>query len=169
MKLKPTSSLGSFYKVSGQEGASYCPDKTCVEGQTSAIYIPYKSGFNAPEVNRYFKYEWESNNTMSSVADDTNLGKWNVGTIKDTLDKDYWDFDISTGKYYKFIMKVPKIDGIDYDFIIYNDSGTEIAKLHNGQKIDEKNDVWLNSGHYYVKIYPYSGSSEYDQYQWIYN
>lgn len=168
VKLKNTSSSSSMYKISGQEGNYwFCPDKNCVDGTTSAIYIPYKSGFLAPEVNRNFKYEWESNNTMGTAADSTAVNDWSTGTIKDSADVDYWDMDISSGRYYRFIMKVPKVSYIDYDIGIYSDSGTLIAKLNNGAETDEVKDVWLNPGHYYIKVYPYKGYDQMTQYHWI--
>lgn len=119
-------------------------------------------------MNRDFKYEWENNGTMSvGSADSTLLNDWATGTIKDTSDVDFWDMQIATGSYYRFEMKVPKNVSVDYDMIIYKDDGSEYVRLNKGMDIDERSDVWLNPGHYYFKVLPYSGSNVDIQYHWI--
>jgi hypothetical protein len=167
-KLKNTSTTNSMYKITAQEGTNYGCGKNCVYGNTSAVLIPFKSQFKAPVNDQDYKYEWESNNNMTIASSDlTNVGDWGTGTISSTSDVDYWDMNISSGRYYKFILRVPQVTGVDYDLIIYNDSGTQVAKLNAGEKVDEVNDVWLGAGHYYMKIYSYKGSAVYTQYHLI--
>lgn len=162
-ELKSTSSTQSKYKISGQEGLSYCPDKNCVDGQTSAIYIPFKDPFTAPENARDFKYEWESNNTMDAAADDIEVNDWGAGTIDSSSDVDYWDFDVYVDQNINFVMRVPS--NVDYDVKVFNSSGTQVASGTAGTGATESFSAWLPAGHYYIKVYPYSGSDVYTQYQ----
>lgn len=162
-ELKNTSSTKSKYKISGQEGLSYCPDKNCVDGETSAIYIPFKDPFTAPENNRDFKYEWESNNTMDAAADDIEVNDWGAGTISSTSDVDYWDFQVYVDQYIDFFMKVPS--NVDYDVKIYNSSGTQVASGTAETGVTESFRAWLPVGKYYIKVYSWSGSDVYAQYQ----
>lgn len=163
--LNSTSSSSSMYKIYGQEGLSYCPSVSCVDGQTAAVYIPFKSGFTAPETDRDFKYEWENNNSMTSAADGVSLGDWGAGSLSSTSDVDYWDFNVSSARTVNFFVNMPS--GVDYDVNVYNDSGTVVATGRKGSGIDETFSKYLSAGHYYFKIYSYSGSGVYKTYQMI--
>ena len=153
----PTGSSGSYYKIQAQEGywlgATFSAWNTFQE--TTSTLIPFKSPFIAPETARDAKLEWENNGSMSSIADYTYVGDWGSGAISSTSDVDYWDFDVSTGAYYNFVLKMPQ--NLDLEIQVYNNSGGLVGGSYNGVSSDEWVQLYLSPGHYYVKIYGYNG------------
>lgn len=100
---------------------------------------------------------------MDAAADDIEVNDWVAGTINSTSDVDYWDFQVYVDQYIDFFMKVPS--NVDYDVKIYNSSGTQVASGIAGTGVTESFRAWLPVGKYYIKVYSWSGSDVYAQYQ----
>ncbi|GIP44051.1 hypothetical protein J45TS6_25100 [Paenibacillus sp. J45TS6] len=158
VKLDNTDSTKSMYKITAQEGTNYGCGKYCVNGNSSAILVPFDPEFTAPDNQRY-RYEWEDNNSMAVSPDDILVNEWGGGTITSTQDPDYWKFQATTGGYHKVILNNPK-GSYNYNVTIFNSSGTQVARLaDSADGYDERNDVYLSPGTYYFKVSSALGSS----------
>lgn len=155
IRLKSTTSSSSKYKISGQKGYWIMQKSPLtVFGSATSTIMPFNSYFLAPDT-RDWKYEWESNNSMNSSADSFSLYQWCTGNISSLSDVDYWDFSITYTRVCTFTLIVPS--NKDYDLKVYNNSGTQVASSTNGTGVNESVIVTLPSGHYYVKVYTWSG------------
>lgn len=166
VRLNSTSSNQSYYKISGQKGYSLCESNSwCVENEQTAILMPFKSPFKAPE-SRGFLYEWESNNSRN-LADSISLGGWGTGVMGSTSDNDYYVFNVPTARTVNFILKVSHISGADYDITIYDKNGNYVISSAKGSGQDEVFSKSLAAGNYYARIYSYSGFDTVKTYNFI--
>lgn len=167
--LSSTSSTGSRYKIEFQDSykAGGVNSKWSVFSESLSRVIPFHTNFYSPGYMT-FKYEWENNGTMNAAADALNLGQWGAGTMSSSSDVDYWDFNVGSGRTVKLWLEIPpQLSSVDYELKLYNNSGTLIASSTKGAGQDESISTWLAAGHYYIKVYSYSGSNSQINYQVI--
>ncbi len=171
VRIDPTASQSSMYKISGQRGKSICElGPWCVLQSTrTTTLIPFKSQFTAPESTRYYIYEYDTNTDGNNYARNTKINWWNSGTMSTQSDVDYFFLDILTTQDVNFILKQSHFNnGEDYDIVILDLGGNVIAQSNNGQGVDEvfsKDD--MQAGKYFVKIYSYSGFNQEKTYNFI--
>lgn len=169
VRLNSTASNQSFYKINGQKGYSLCElGAWCVENEQTAILIPFKSPFTAPESARNYRYEYDNNTDGQNYTANLSFGWWGTGVISSTSDQDYFYQNIPNSRTVNFILKQAQFkNGEDYDVQIYDTNWNLVAASYNGTGVDEIFSAYLNAGNYFVRIYPYNGSNAILTYNFI--
>ena len=169
VRLNSATSSQSFYKISGQKGYSLCETGPwCVSNEQTAILIPFKNPFKAPESARNYRYEYDNNTDGQHYAANLLLWWWGSGVISSATDQDYFYLNIPTARTTNFILKMSQfVLSEDYDIQIYDTSWNLVASSANGPAQDEIFSAYLNAGNYFVRVYPYSGSNTILTYNFI--
>ena len=129
--------------------------------------VGYNSTFNT---NQYYSLHASSSTAAAANADAyeandsfavaTSVGNNNTlyGNLPTTTDADYYRVYVPLRSSFTLgLTNIPS--GADYDVQVYHANQQWAASSVRSSNADESIAVTLNPGYYYVKVYPYSGSS----------
>ena len=142
--LSVTANQTYYVKVVGYNGTF----------NTNQYYSLHASNSTAVTANAD---SYESNGTFDTA---TSIGNndWIYANLPTTTDVDYYRFYVPLRSTFSLgLSNIPS--GNDYDVQVYDANQNWVAASLHASNTDEAIDVTLNPGYYYVKVYPYSGSS----------
>lgn len=126
--------------------------------ETSSVYLPFVSRESPPLCGNY-----EPNDSFTA-AHPLGSGSY-CGYISSASDEDFYRLDVSTlGPIYVDLTSIPS--HTDYDLQLYDNDMRLLDGSYSGLNYDEYIGFQpTETGSYYVRVYPYSGSNPDDAYQ----
>jgi Clostripain family/Bacterial pre-peptidase C-terminal domain len=112
---------------------------------------------------------WIDGQQIAIEKNDTLGTAYNMGTLVGTRSFSDWVGSTDTNDYYKFSIDSPSnlnlsLTGLtaDADVQLLNSTGTVITSSASAGTTSETIATQLSTGNYYVRVYPYSGNSNYN-------